>query len=155
MMPNARPVRHALHDGHQRARHPRRIGVLDDVAAVDDPGGALGHHASVRASTSSSGTPAAAAHEHRPRRPPPRPRGGSREVVGRVGLDDVGAELGRLAHERHDLLGVAVDAVAASLHDQRLDHQRHADRVARGAQRHDVADALRGASPAGPGAEAG
>ena len=50
----------------------------------------------------------AAAHEHRDAG-----RGDDAvvvaQVVGRVGLDDVGAELGGLAHERDDVLGVAVD----------------------------------------------
>jgi hypothetical protein len=34
------------------------------------------------------------------------------EVVGRVGLDDVGAELGRLAHERDDAIGAPSTAVS-------------------------------------------
>ena len=56
--------------------------------------------------------PAAAAHEHR------RPAAGLHDAVvvlervGRVGLDDVGAELRRLADDPDDLVGVAVDRVA-------------------------------------------
>ena len=67
-------------------------------------------------------------------------------MVGRVGLDDVGAHLGGEPHQRHDLVGVAVDLVAAAhvvgQHDQRLDHQRHAVARAGGAGRGDVGDAL-------------
>ena len=58
-------------------------------------------------------------------RPPPRTSTGTRagrlddapvvvEVVGRVGLDDVRAQLDGLADERHDRVRVAVDAVAVS-----------------------------------------
>ena len=71
-------------------------------------------------------------------RPPPRRSSGTRatcddavvvgEVVGRVGLDDVGAELDRLADEAADAVDVAAGLVAASpagLERERLDHQRH------------------------------
>ena len=126
--------RQPWHDRHQRARHPRRVGVLDHVAAVDDPGRAAAISSRVRSQHLLVGHAAAAADEHR------RAAGDLEharvvgDVVGRVGLDDVGAELDRLAHERHDLLGVAVGAVAAlaGLEDERLDHQRHPERLARG-----------------------
>ena len=67
------------------------------------------------------------------------------EVVRRIGLDHVGAELDGLPDERHDLLHVAVDAIGslvARLHHERLDHQRHANWVAGGAQSRDVVDTL-------------
>ena len=67
----------------------------------------------VRSSTSSSGSAAAAADEHRARRRRLEHARVVGEVVGEVGLDHVGAELDRLADERHDLLRVAVGAVAA------------------------------------------
>ena len=66
MMPKrtTRPHR-ACARRHQRARHAARVGVLDDVAAVDDAGGALLHQRPRCARASRRRRPAAAAHEHR------------------------------------------------------------------------------------------
>ena len=91
------------------------------------------------------GHAAAAANEQR------HPRDGDHavvvgEVVGRVGLDDVGAELDGLADDPADAVDVAAAGVAARprVERERLDHQRHPGAVALGAQ---VADRLEAVAP--------
>ena len=123
-------------DRHQRLGHRRRVVVLDDVAAVDDAGRALGHHRLRPAQDRLVGRSTTAAHEHRDVTGDLDHAAIVVEIVRRVGLDHVGSELDRLPDERHDLLNVAVDAVGAPLarlHHERLDHQRHTNRVAGGA----------------------
>jgi hypothetical protein len=117
--------------------------MLDDVAAVDDSRRSLPHDLLGAADDLLLGGPAAATDEHGA------PAGGLhdppvvRQVVRRVCLDHVRAQLDRLADERDDRLDVAVHAVAAAsrLHGERLDHERHPDDVAGGPQSRDVADA--------------
>ncbi len=115
--------------------------MLDHVAAVDDPGRALLEHGLRALEDLLVADAAAAAQQQRHARD----RGHAvvlGEVVGGVGLDDVGAELDRLADEAHDAVDVAARLVAASpaaLERERLDHQRHPRAVALGAQ---LADAL-------------
>ena len=97
----------------QRADHGGGLGVLDDVAPVDDPARALREDDARALEDLLVRHAAAAADEDRDAG-----RGDDAvvgaEVVGGVGLDDVGAELGGLADEGDDALGVAVDAVAAA-----------------------------------------
>ena len=96
----------------QRADHGGGVGVLDDVAPVDDPARALREDDARALEDLLVGDAAAAADEDGDAG-----RGDDAvvgaQVVGGVGLDDVGAELGGLADEGDDALGVAVDAVAA------------------------------------------
>ena len=95
-----------VHDRHQRARHRRRVGVLDDVAPVDDPGRALLEQRVRALEDLLVGDPPAAADQQRDARD----RDDAvvvGEVVGRVGLDDVGAELDRLADDAADAVDVA------------------------------------------------
>ena len=133
-----------VHDRHERLRHRRGPLVLDDVASVDDPGGAVPEHGLRAAQDLLVGSPPAAPHEewygtgglgHPPVLV---------ELVRRVGLDHVRAELGGLAHEGHDRVRVPVHAIAglAGFHRERLDHERHADRVTGRSQLRDVAYAL-------------
>jgi hypothetical protein len=130
-----------VHDAHQRLGHRGGIGVLDDVAPVDDPRRALVEDRVRALEDLPVGHPAAAPDEQRHARD-----GDDAVVVGgvvaRVGLDHVGAQLGRLAHHAADTLNVAVDAVGAAgrLEHERLDHQRHRRAVAFGAQADDVGD---------------
>ena len=86
----------------------------------------------------------AAPHEHRHAGPlPPRL---DRTRPGRRGsaLMTSATQLGTLADEGHDRVGVPVHAVAgvARLHRQRLDHHGQAERLTGGPQLRDVADAL-------------
>ena len=97
------------------ARHRGRVVVLDDVAAVDDAGRALLHDRVGPAQDLLVGRSAAAAHEHGNAAGDLDHAAVVAEVVRRVGLDHVGAELDRLADERDDLLEVAVDPVGPSL----------------------------------------
>ena len=127
----------------QRAHHAGGVGVLDDVAPVDDAGGALLQYGVGAAEQLVVRHPAPAANEHR------HPRRGHdasilRQVVGGVGLDEIGTELGRLPHQRHDAAGVAVGFVspAARLHHEGLDHQGHPGAIAGGPEGADVLQAL-------------
>jgi hypothetical protein len=88
-----------------RARVIRRGGVLDDVAAIDDAGGALLQERGGALEDLGLGRLAAAAHEDGDAARRSRSPCGRRHVVGGVGLDDVGAELHGLADERDDLRG--------------------------------------------------
>ena len=118
--------------------------MLDDVAAVDDARGALLEHGVGALEDLLVGDAAAAAQQQRD--------AGDLDdavvlgdVVGRVGLDDVGAELDRLADEAHDAVDVAAGLIAPSpalLERERLDHQRHAGAVALGAQLADRLEAV-------------
>ena len=107
--------------------HRRGVVVLDHVAAVDDPGRALLEHGVRALEDLLVGDAAAAAHEQR------HARDGDDavvvgEVVGGVGLDDVGAELDRLADEAADAVDVAArrrSRPRPRLERERLDHQRH------------------------------
>ena len=117
-----------------------RVVVLDDVAAVDDARRALLEHGVGALEDLLVGDAAAAAQQQRD--------AGDlddavvlADVVGRVGLDHVGAELGRLADDAQDALEVAAPPITpapAGLERERLDHQRHAGAVALGAQLADV-----------------
>ena len=98
---------------HQRRDDAPRIVVLVDVAAIDQAQRALRQQRRGLVEDGAQILLAAAAHQHRHARR----LDDAVEVVrvaGRVGLDDVGAHLGGEAHQRHDLLGVAVDLVAAA-----------------------------------------
>ena len=89
----------SVDDAPQRAHHGGRVGVLDDVAPVDDPARALLQDGARAGEDLLVGHAAAAADEDRDA-----PGGDDAvvggQVVGGVGLDDVGAELGGLADER-------------------------------------------------------
>src|SRR5215218_575239 len=117
--------------------------MLDHVAAVDDPGGALLEHHVRALEDLAVAHPAAAADEQRHARD-----GDDAAVVGevrrRVGLDHVGAEHDRLADEAADAVGVTAGVVArpARVERQRLDHQRHRGAVALGAQTGDRLEAV-------------
>src|SRR5690606_28302170 len=110
------------------------LGVLDDVATVNDAARALREEVGGALQDDLVGDAAAAAHEDGDA------AGGlydlvvDGDVVGGVGLDDVGAELDGLTNERDDLGRVSVHHVAAGLgvglEDERLDHERHAVVVA-------------------------
>ena len=67
-------------------------------------------------------------------------------VIGRVRLDDIRAQLTRLAHQREDFLQVPIHHVATGLliraEDQRLDHQRQRETLTIRLQPQDVFDAL-------------
>ena len=125
--------------------------MLDDVAPVDDPARALREDDARALEDLLVGDAAAAPDEDGDAG-----RGDDAvigaQVIGGVGLDHVGAELGRLADEGDDAVGVAVDAVAAGArgHHERLDHERHAGAVGRSTQGGDVLDAL-AAQRVGPG----
>ena len=137
-----------MDDGHEGAGDRGGFGVLDDVATIDDAGGALGDERGGAGEDFGFGGFAAAAHEDG------NAAGGlddfvvDRDVVGGVGLDDVGAEFDGLADERDDFGRVAVDHVAAGfgvgLEDEGLDHERHAVVIAERFEDADVLDALVG-----------
>ena len=111
--------------------------MLIDIATVNEAVRALGEVGRRFGEDGFDGLLAAAAHQNRTAR-------GLHDlvivgsVVGGIGLDHVGPEFAGLAHEGDDELFVAVDLVAAlglvGLEDERLDHQRHAVVVARGAE---------------------
>ena len=117
--------------------------MLDDVAAVDDPGGALLEHGVGALEDLAVAHAPAAADEQRD-------AGDGHDalvlgdVVAGIGLDDVGAELDGLADDADDAIDVSARVIArrALLEGERLDHQRHPDVVAVGAQPADVLDAL-------------
>ena len=118
--------------------------MLDEVASVDQPRRPLGQQRLGPREDLLVRHPPAAANEHGDA------RGGAddvvirRGVVRRIRLDDVGPEFDRLAHDRHDEVDLAIDRVGPGvglLHDERLDHERHAVVIALLAQFHDVADA--------------
>ena len=95
---------------HQRAVIAAGFGVLDHVAAVDDAGRALLAARRRPREDLLVVDPAAAAHAAPERRRAVDDAVVLGEVVGGVGLDDVGAELDGLAHESaRSSLDVAVD----------------------------------------------
>src|SRR6478672_9375045 len=132
-------------DCHQRPGHRCWVGVLDDVASVYDAGRTLRHHLLRPMQDRFVGRSPAAANEHWYVPGDLDHAGIVAEVVRRIGLDHVGAELDGLPDERHDLLHISVDPIASlvsRLHQERLDHQRHANWVAGGAQSRHVVDTL-------------
>jgi uncharacterized protein (TIGR00645 family) len=137
-----------MHDCHQRTGHAGGVLVLDDVASVNDASGALLDECLGAGEDLCIGGLAAAADEDRD------PSGGlddlviNGHVVRRICLDDIRAQLTRLADEWDDLHRVAVHHVSAGLgvrlKDQWLDHERDAVAVALGFELQDVLDALIG-----------
>ena len=91
-----------VHDRHERVRHPDRVGVLDDVAAVNDPGGAVLEDGLRAAEDLLVGRAPASADEHR--HAACRFDGAAVlvEIVGRVGLDHVRPQLDGLTDEGDD-----------------------------------------------------
>jgi hypothetical protein len=120
--------------------------VLNDIASVDNPGRALANDFfRAREDLQVAGL-SAAPHEH-----------GNLSgrldnlaidlwVVRWIGFDDIGPQFHRLANQRHDLIKIAIDHVAAGFlvwaEHERLDHQRHGVPLALGLQLGDVLDAL-------------
>ena len=88
-----------VHDRHEGARHPGRIRVLDDVAPVDDSGRALLEDGLGAAQDLLVGSAPPAPHEHRHAACRFHDPTVFAELVCGVGLDDVGAQLDRLADE--------------------------------------------------------
>ena len=118
-----------MHDGHQRAGDAGGIGVLDDIASIDNPRGALSDQRHRTSKQFLLGRFAAAAYEHRNATGSFNDLVINGNIVGGIGLNNVGAQLDGLSHERDDFFRIAVDHVAArariGLKHQRLDHQRH------------------------------
>ncbi len=135
-------------DGHEGLDHGGGVGVLDDVAAIDDAVCALPDEDFGAAEDFVVGRAAAAADQD---------GDGAGDfdnamvfggVGGGVGFDNVGAEFNGLPDQREDFARVAIDHVAAGfgvgLEDERLDHQRHGVAVAFGFEQGDVLNALVG-----------
>jgi hypothetical protein len=100
--------RAVVHDGHERARHGGAVGMLDHVAAVDDTACALGRDRVRAAQDLRLGGLAAAAREHGHVARDAHDAGEVGRVVGGIGLEQIGAQLRRLAHQRHGLLRIAI-----------------------------------------------
>ena len=135
-------------DGHEGAGHAGGVGVLDDVAAIDDAGSALLDEFLGAFEDFLIGGLAAAADEDGNLAGDLDDFVVNRDVVRGIGLDDVRAEFDGLADEREDFVEVAVHHVTAGLlvrlENERLDHERHADAVALGLDFQNVLDALVG-----------
>src|ERR1035437_10800595 len=133
-------------DAHEGLGDAGWVGVLDNVAAVNDAGGPLRQEVVRALGDFAVADFATAAHEHR------NAAGGldhlmiAAHIVGGVGLDDVGAEFDGLPDERDDFFLVAVDHVAAGLfvrlEDERLDHHRHSGAPGDGFEAEDVLHTL-------------
>jgi hypothetical protein len=135
-------------DGHEGAGHAGWVGVLNDVATVNDAGGALLDEFFGAFEDFLVGRFATAAHEDGDAAGDLDDFVVNGNVVGGIGLDDVGAEFNGLADERENFFEVAIDHVAAGflvgLKDEWLNHERHAVAVALGFDLEDVQDALVG-----------
>src|SRR3989449_478391 len=137
-----------VHDGHKGAGHAGGVAMLNDVAAINDAGGALLDQLFGAFQNFFVGRFAAAAHKHRDTTRDFDNFVINAHVVGRIRLDDVRAGFDRLPHERQDLIEIAVHQVTTGLlvrlKDERLDHQRHGEAVAVGFDPQNVLDALVG-----------
>ena len=133
-------------DGHERLGHAGGVLMLDHIAAVDDAGHALFDELFRALEDFLVGSLSAATDEHRDASGDFHHFVIDAHVIGRVGLDDVRAELDGLAHQREDLLRIAIDHVTTGLgvglEHERLDHQRHAVAIAVGFDLENVLDAL-------------
>src|SRR5687768_9276920 len=135
-------------DGHEGAGHARGVGVLNDVAAVNDAGGALLDKFFGAFEDFLVGRFAAPANEDGDAAGDFDDFVVNGDVVGGIGFDDVGAEFNGLADERQDFFEVAIHHVTAGfligLKNERLDHEGHGVAVAFGFDFKNVQDALVG-----------
>ena len=137
-----------VNDVHEGTGQARRIGALDDLAAANESGRALPDEclrpveqrliAPLPVGPDEDGNAAGTFHHTMP----------DAEIAGRVGLDEIRAEVAGLPDEREDFFQITAGHAAIVLRGGKkfahLDHQRHGKALTRGSQAGDVLHALVG-----------
>ena len=135
-----------VYDRHKCLSHSARIIVLDNVATVHNPGSTLPDQRLL------CGLKLQRRGLDRPARQNGATRGSLnnqmifRDIIARIGLDNVRAKFYGLANKRNDLSNVAIHHISPRIvvraHDKRFHHKRHSKTLADRLEPTDIRDTL-------------